>query len=278
MKPSANGVPLVGAPAADRPNLLGRFGQRIIDATTAIFLFTGDLSATLTRGLAPGNWRRTMGTEFQRFFYFTGACAIPAVMITALLVGLGLVLQIIYWLRVTGQEGSIGDFLVLVLIREISPVVTALIVIGRSGSVMLDEVGHLKVNGQIRMLESFGIDTTDFIAIPRCFASALALFALTTIFLHTALWSGYLAALLAGLTALSLVEFADAVLSKMSLGDHLLLVVKPTITGFVIGYIAIWHGLRVDPSVLGVRRALPKSFMYSLLATLLIGIAVSTVL
>ena len=278
MKPSANGLPVVEAPAADRPNLLGRFGQRVIDVTTDLFLFTGDLSATLARGLAAGNWRRTMRSEFARFFYFTAVCAIPAVMITALLVGLGLVLQIIYWLRVTGQQGSIGDFLVLVLIREIAPVVTALIVIGRSGSVMLDEVGHLKVNGQIRMLESFGIDATDFIAIPRCFASALALFALTMIFLHTALWSGYLAALLAGLTALSLVEFADAVLSKMSLGDHLLLVVKPTITGFVIGYVAIWHGLRVDPSVLGVRRALPKGFMYSLLATLLIGIAVSTVL
>ena len=278
MKPSANGLPVVEAPAADRPNLLGRFGQRVIDVTTDLFLFTGDLSATLARGLAAGNWRRTMRSEFARFFYFTAVCAIPAVMITALLVGLGLVLQIIYWLRVTGQQGSIGDFLVLVLIREIAPVVTALIVIGRSGSVMLDEVGHLKVNGQIRMLESFGIDATDFIAIPRCFASALALFALTMIFLHTALWSGYLAALLAGLTALPLVEFADAVLSKMSLGDHLLLVVKPTITGFVIGYVAIWHGLRVDPSVLGVRRALPKGFMYSLLATLLIGIAVSTVL
>ncbi|WP_291988219.1 ABC transporter permease [Candidatus Accumulibacter sp. ACC007] len=278
MKPPANGLPMVEAPTAERPNLLGRFGQRIIDMTTDVFLFTGDLTATLTRGLAPGNWRRTMWTEFERFFYFTGVCAIPAVMLTALLVGLGLVLQIIYWLRVTGQQGSIGDFLVLVLIRELSPIVTALIVIGRSGSVMLDEVGHLTVNGQIRMLESFGIDATDFLAIPRCFASALALFALTTIFLHTALWSGYLAASLAGLTALSLVEFADAVLSRMTLGDHLLLVVKPTLTGFVIGYVAIWHGLRVEASALGVRRALPTAFMYSLLATLLIGIAVSTVL
>lgn len=278
MKPSNDRLPIAGAPAADGPGLLDRFGQRIIDATAATLLFSGDLSATLARGLEPGNWRRTMRAEFERFFYLTGVRAIPAVMITALLVGLGLVLQIIYWLKVTGQEGSVGDFLVLVLIREISPVVTALIVIGRSGSVMLDEVGHLKVNGQIRMLESFGIDATDYIAIPRCFAMALALFALTMIFLHTALWSGYLAALFAGLTTISLVEFADAVLSKMSLGDHLLLVVKPIITGFVIGYIAIWNGLRVDPSVLGVRRALPRGFMYSLLATLLIGIAVSAVL
>lgn len=278
MKPATGRLPAAGRLVARGPGLLGRFGQRIIDAIAATLLFTGDLSATLARGLRSGHWRRTMHAEFERFFYLTGVRAIPAVIMTAVLVGLGLVLQIIYWLKLTGQEGSLGTFLVLVLIREIAPVVTALIVIGRSGSVMLDEVGHLKVNGQIRMLESYGIDPTDYIAIPRCFATALALFALTTIFLHTALWSGYLAALLAGLTASSPVEFADTVLSKMSLGDHLLLVVKPVIIGFVIGYLAIWHGLRVDPSVLGVRRALPKEFMYSLLATLLIGIAVSAVL
>ncbi len=278
MKPPAHRLTAAGGPAADGPGLLGRFGQRLIDATSATLLFSGDLSATLARGLGPGNWRRTMRVEFERFFYLTGVRAIPAVIVTALLVGLGLVLQIMYWSKLTGQEGVVGDFLVLVLIREISPVVTALIVIGRSGSVMLDEVGHLKVGGQIRMLESCGIDPTDHIAIPRCFATALALFALTMIFLHTALWSGYLAALLASLTTISPVEFADAVLSKMGLGDHLLLVVKPIITGFIIGYIAIWLGLRVDPSALGVRRALPSGFLYSLLATLLVGIAVSAVL
>jgi phospholipid/cholesterol/gamma-HCH transport system permease protein len=255
--------------------LLGRLGDRIVDALGSTLLFTADLALTLARGLRPGSWRRTMREEFERFFYLVGIRAIPAVAVTALLVGLGLVLPLIRWLQLAGQEDAVGDFLVLLLIREVAPVVTALIVVGRSGSVMLDEIGQFRVNGQIRMLESHGIDPTDLLAIPRCFATALAMFTLTMLFLYAALWSGYLAASLAGLPIISLVEFADEVLSNMTLGDHLLLLLKPTVTGFVIGHIAVWIGLRVEPNMLGVRRALPRGFVYSLLATFLIGIAVS---
>jgi len=188
-----------------------------------------------------------------------------------------LVLQIIYWLELADQEGSIGDFLVLVVVREISPVVAALIVIGRSGTAMLDEVSHMKLNGQIRMLESYGIDPTDFIAIPRIFATSLALFVLTMIFVYLALWSGYFGASAAGLTTIPLGGFAEEVLSSTTLGDHVLLVVKPMINGLVIAYVAIWLGLRVEPTVLAVRQTLPRGFVYSLLATFLIGVAVSAV-
>ena len=278
MRPSADPLASSGQIPAERLGVIARFGERIINTSSAILLFIGDLSLTLARGLIPGNWRRTMRAEFERAFYLVGVRAINAVAATALLVGLGLVLQIIYWLEVTGQAGSVGNLLVLVLIRELSPVITALIVIGRSGSVMLDEVGGLQVNGQIRMLESCGIDPIELIAIPQCFATALSLFALTMLFVFVALGSGYFGALFAGLTFISLLEFIDEVLSNMTLGDHLLLLIKPLIIGFVVAYIAIWVGLRVEPSVLGVRRALPRGFLFSLLATFLIGIVVSVVL
>ena len=240
--------------------------------------FVGDASAVFVRGIDPGNWRRTMRDEFNRFFYQAGIRAIPAVIVVALLVGMGLVVQVLYWLSLVGQEGSIGGFLVMMLVRQIAPVVTVLIVIGRSGSVLLDEVGQFKVDGQIRMLESNGIDPTDFIAVPRCFSMALATFMLTMIFLYVALWSGFIAASLAGLTVISLSEFVDGVLSNMTLGDNLLLLIKPLVTGFVVAYIAIWLGLRVEPSVLAVRQVFPRAFVYSILAVFAIGVAVSAVL
>lgn len=277
MRPTANPCKSQSPYQAGLADLLSRFGGRLINVSSAVLLFFGDLSLTLARGLMPGSWRRTTRAELERAFYLIGVRAIPAVAATALLVGLGLVLQIIYWLEVTGQTGSIGNFLVLVLIREIAPVLTALIVIGRSGSVMLDEVGRLQVNGQIRMLESYGIDPTDVIAIPQCFATALALFALTMLFMFAALGSGYLGASFTGLTSISLLEFADEVASNMTLGDHVLLLVKPLVTGFVVAYVAVWIGLRVEPTSLAVRRALPRSFLYSLLASFLISIAVSVV-
>ena len=260
------------------PGLLGRLGDRIITVGQGILQFVGDLTATVARGLVPGNWRRTMRSEFMRALYRVGFNAIPAVAVSALLVGIGFVLQIIYWLGVIGQENSVGDFLVLILAREMAPVVTALILIGRSGTVILDEVAHLSLDGQIRVLESHGVDPTDLIAVPRTFAIAVAVFVLNMLFLHLALWSGYLGATLTGHTAISLLEFVETVLQGMTLKDHLLLLIKPLIIGLVIAFIPIWLGLRTTTSALAVRQAMPRQFVYSLLATFLIGTLISAVL
>lgn len=258
--------------------LVEKLGGGIIDGSLTTLQFTGEFAHVLARGLVPGNWRRTMRVEFGQFLYQVGVGAIPAVIIAALLVSAGLVLQIIYWLGFVGQEGRIGEFLVLVLVRQVAPVVTALILIGRSGSVLVDEIGHLSANGHLRSLASHGIDPTDLITIPRAFAMAIALFLLTTIFLHTALWSGYWVANLAGLTKLAVLEFMDSVLGGMTLNDHLLLVVKPLLTGYAVAYISIWLGMRVAPGPLGVRRTLPKAFIISLLATFAIGTLTSALL
>ncbi|MCP5429438.1 MAG: ABC transporter permease [Chromatiaceae bacterium] len=105
------------------------------------------------------------------------------------------------------------------------------------------------------------------------------MFALNMLFLHLALWSGYLGAALTGLTAISLLEFVENVLHGMTLKDHLLLLIKPLVMGLVIAYIPIWlAGLRVEASALAVRQAMPRQFVYSLLATFLIGTMISAVL
>lgn len=274
-RPSTSASPVLRGRAVAR---FARLGDRLLRRVLSTLQFIGDASAIFVRGINPGNWRRTMCEEFNRFFFQAGIRAIPAVIVVALLVGMGLVVQVLYWLSLVGQEGSIGGFLVMMLVRQIAPVVTVLIVLGRSGSVLLDEVGQFKVDGQIRMLESLGIDPSDLIAVPRCFAMALATFMLTMIFLYVALWSGFIAASLAGLTVISLSEFVDGVLSNMTLGDNLLLLIKPLVTGFVVAYIAIWLGLRVEPSVLAVRQMFPRAFVYSILAVFAIGVAVSAVL
>ena len=242
-------------------------GSRILDALE----FVGEFSSVLARGLTPGNWRRTMRREFTFYLYQVGLRGLPAIVIAALLVGVGLIVQLIYWLAFTGMEERIGEFIVLALVRQIAPVGTVLIIIGRSGSVLVDEIGQLTRSGHMRQLASQGIDPTDFITIPRAFAVAVSAFLLSIIFLHTALWSGYAAAEIAGLSKSSPIEFIDEVVGIMSINDHLLLIVKPLLTGYIVGYLSIWFGSRVGPGPHGVRRALPKAFVTSLILTFAIG-------
>jgi phospholipid/cholesterol/gamma-HCH transport system permease protein len=212
-----------------------------------------------------------MRTEFERHLHQVGVRAVPVVLIAASLVGIGLVVQIIYWLRFAGEEERIGEFIVLTLVRQIAPVATVLIIVGRSGSVLVDEIGELHRSGYARALASHGIDPTDLITIPRAFAMSVAAFVLTVLFLHMTLWSGYLAASVAGVARRPPHEFLGSVLGIMSIRDHALLIVKPLVTGYVVGYLSIWFGSRVGAGPQAIRRALPKAFVSSLIATFAIG-------
>jgi phospholipid/cholesterol/gamma-HCH transport system permease protein len=255
-----------------------RIGTRSAVALGRWLFAIGHFIRVTLRGLMPGNWRRTMREEFASALFQIGVRAVPAVVIAALLVGVGLVLQLIYWLAFAGQEARIGEFIVITLVRELAPVGTALIIIGRSGAVLVDEVGQMRRSGQLALLESFGIDPVDYIQIPRAFACAVAAFLLTVVFLHVALWSAYLVASVSGVTKLTAVEMVNGVLGLMTFQDHLLLLVKPLLIGYVIGFVSIGFGLHVDPGVQGIRRALPKAFVAALIATFAIGALVSVLL
>lgn len=268
--------PRRGAAAASRARrgFVPALGDRLLEALR----FVGEFVAVLARGLTPGSWRRTMRVEFVFYLYQVGVRAIPVVMIAALLVGIGLVFQIVYWLRFVGQEERVGEFIVLALIRQIAPVGTVLIIIGRSGAVLVEEVGQMTRSGYARALASHGVDPIDLVMIPRAFAVAAAAFLLTLLFLHTALWSGYVAASLVGLAKYSPDQFMAAVLGIMALNDYLLLIVKPLLTGYVVGYLSIWFGSRIEHGPHGIRRALPKAFATSLIATIAIGALITALL
>ena len=245
------------------------------DRLVAALRFVGELVAVAARGLVPGNWRRTMRAELAFYLYQVGVRAVPVVTIAGLLVGVGLVFQILYWLRFAGQEDRIGEFVVLVLVQQLAPVGTVLIIIGRSGSVLVEEVGQMTRSGYARAMASHGVDPLEFVMIPRAFAVAVSAFLLTMVFLHAALWSGYFAAWATDLTRYAPDQFITAVLGIMGPGDYFLLVAKPLLTGFVVGYLSIWFGSRVEQGPHGIRRALPKAFAASLIATIAIGAALT---
>jgi len=270
--PTTAGAPRVRLPAGPR-----RPGRALRWRVANALFLVGEFVQTTVHGCMPGNWRRTMRHEFIQALYQVGVRAAPAVFVVALLVAVGLVAQIVYWLGIAGEEGRIGDFLAMSLVRQIGPVMTVLIIIGRSGAVLVDEIGQLKITGQLRALASHGIDPVELIVLPRAFAAAVSAVLLTQLFVHTALWFGHTSAAIGGLTRTSTADFYAGVFGNLGLGDHLLLIVKPALSGYFVAYLSIWMGMHVDDPVHGIRRALPKAFVYSLLGTFLIG-AVITVL
>lgn len=267
-----------GVAAARATEGARRPGQGLLRRSGNALYLIGEFMRIAGRGCIPGTWRRTMRQEFLLALYQIGVRAVPAVFVVALLVAIGLVAQIIYWLSFAGEQGRIGDFLAMSLVRQIGPVMTVLIIIGRSGAVLVDEIGQLKINGQLRVLSSHGIDPVDLIVLPRTFATATAAVLLTLLFVHTALWFGHTAAVIGGLSKISSAEFYAGVFGNLGINDHLLLIIKPALSGYFVAYLSIWMGMHVEDPTHGIRRALPKAFVYSLLATFLIGTVITVLL
>ena len=227
--------------------------------------------AVVLQACRPVTWRRTVRAEFVRNCAQVALHGLPAIIITGLLVGLGMVNQVLYGLRLAGQEALIGKFLVLGLVREIAPVVVGMLVIGRSGSTMMVELGTMRTGGQVHLLDAQGIDPFLYLVIPRVLATALGVFCLTMVFLVVALATGLVVANILGLTSLTLLDFLEAVLTAMGPKEYALVLLKTLAIGFAIGLISCTTGLAIGSVVPEVSALLPRGFVKAVLATLLIS-------
>ena len=278
---AARGAALTAA-SSDRPprvlRLLGAVGDAFIGPTVGLWRVLGLGAATILHGVRPGSWRRTVRDEFVRHCHEVGLAALPAVAVVGLLAGLGLVLQALYWLGLFGQSDVVGRLLVLVLVRELAPVLVGLLVIGRSVTMHVTELHALAESGRLATLDAMGIDPFHLLVLPRVLAVALCCFCLNVLFLGTALVSGYVGASVAELTSLAFGSFLDDVLDNMDVGDFALTAAKPLLIGFTVALIAcsvsLWPGRETQP----LRQLLPRVFVAAMSAVLLISGVLSALL
>ena len=246
-------------------------GQWIINQIQGFLKFTGIALAVIRQALRPLTWRRTVRAEFLEQCHHIGTRALPFILVTGCLVGLGIVYQAIYWLSLFGQTEYTAPILVLILVREVAPLFVALTVIGRSGSVILVEIGNMRIDGQLRMLDAQGVDPFVFLIIPRVTAVAVCMFSLTIAFIAVALGSGFIAGSTLESTDYTLYEFVFGILSEMGIAEFAMLFVKTLLIGFVVTLIVCTIGLSVSGSRSELLTALPRGITKSVLATLLIS-------
>src|SRR5262249_22437739 len=142
--------------------------------------------------------------------------------------------QAIYWLTVTGATGLVGPILVLLLIREFTPILIGLILFGRSGTAALIELSEAKSNGWQRLIELQGLDPLVILVLPRAFGFAVGAFCLATVLVLTTLTTGYLIGHALGLIRFPIWDFGFVVLRGMSPADFILPPLKCLIIGFLV--------------------------------------------
>lgn len=235
------------------------------------------LWGVLREGSRTATWRRTVRRAFRTTLTRIVGGSLGTIAVTGLVVGVGLVFEALYWLRTAGQEAQIGRILVVVLIREITPLLIGIILLGRGGTAIVAELGMLRAEGEVAILRAEGLDLFDLVVLPRAAAFALASFTLGAVFVSLALVSGFVTASLAGVMSQSIAGFLDTVLRAMSIRDLALFPIKLLLIGLVVALACCATGLAARETD-GPSTLLPRGFTRGITGILFVTVSVSALL
>ena len=169
----------------------------------------------------------------------------------------------------------LGPLLVTVVARELGPVLINLIVIVRSGSAMTTELGVLKINGEVRALETQGSDPFLQLVMPRVLGTAVSTFCLTVVFILVAFASGYLFAAWAGKGSRDLLLFADTVSRAIQPKDIFNILAKSILPALFASASCCIGGLGVGGSVTEIPQATQRALTRSVAGLFVISATVS---
>jgi phospholipid/cholesterol/gamma-HCH transport system permease protein len=229
---------------------------------TLIGQFVLDLG-TMLRAPHRAPWRDISG-----HLYSTGATALPITALVGLLIGVVLAYLTSQQLRQYGGETFIVNILGLSLIRELGPVLAAVLIAGRSGSAMTAQIGVMRVTEELDAMRVMGIPHGFRLVLPRVLALAIAMPLIS-------LWTAA-AAMLGGMIAADLTlgvspgYFMQALPRAVPLANIWLALSKSAVFGVLIALIACYHGMRVLPNTESLGRRTTSSVVISITIVILV--------
>jgi phospholipid/cholesterol/gamma-HCH transport system permease protein len=250
---------------------IGRLARRRAEFVIMLAALTWGV---LIEAARPVSWRRTVRAEFRRTLHQAVGGGLATTLVTAVLAGLAMVAEALYWLGIAGQQELAGPILVTVLVREITPLLIGLILLGRSGTVAVQEVGMLQLGGQVRTLAAQGIEPFLLLVLPRALALALASFTLGVLFALTALVVGFACGNLLGSVQGSLWDFLDRVLAAMQGVDFAVFPAKMVVIGLLVALTACLTGMGARPGD-DMASLLPRGFVRGLVAIMVTSLVLS---
>src|SRR5688572_8528138 len=171
-----------------------------------------------------------------------GVRLLPMVSFVAFVLGLVVIGQTVSLLNRFGAQEWAGIIMVTVIVRELGPLVTALLVLARVGTAIVIELSTNRATGEVEALEALGIDPIHFLVMPRVLGLAISIFSLTVYMIIVALLSGYLFAFIQDVP-LRPGEYFDQLVSSLRWEDFALLALKTLSYGTIIAIVSCYQGL-----------------------------------
>jgi len=196
-----------------------------------------------------------------------GVLTLVITLVSGLFVGMVLGLQGYNTLVDFGAEQSLGVVVALSLVRELGPVVAALLFAGRAGTALTAEIGLMKATEQLSGMEMMAVDPVQRVVAPRFLAAFLSMPLLAAVFSAVGIFGGYFVGV--GLLGVDDGAFWSQMQDKVDLHSDIYNgVVKSIVFGLVAGWIALFEGYDATPTAEGVSRATTRTVVHTALAVL----------
>jgi phospholipid/cholesterol/gamma-HCH transport system permease protein len=261
-------------PPAGIVEAAGDAGIRLYADFRTLMTFLGDLMAALV--YLAGHPREMRWGDVFFTMRRTGAEGFPIVALISFLIGLIIAFMSSLQLKQFGANIYVASLVALAIVRELGPIMTAILVAGRSASAYAAEIGTMRVNDEVDALITMGIDPIRFLAVPKLVATVLVLPLLT---LYSDLF-GIAGGLIVGVTGLDLTPYTYLQESQRTITLFYLLssMIKALVFAFVIAWIGCQRGFQVRGGVEEVGAATTSAVVTSILLIVIVDSVFAVVL
>jgi len=249
-----------------------RIGRRTISGLSEVWALIETFKDAVLSDFAPGVAARQLvhGIMLTQVM-FTGVQALSLVSVIALLIGASIMIQTNMMVPADGE--LIGRVLVAVVLRELAPLITAIVVAGRSGTAIATELGNMKVNLEVLALSSLGIDPLRYVVLPRMVGCVVSVVALMIYFSMVSLSAAFAIGVLS--TGASLSSFQQGVSGSVMPYDLALFFAKGVGLGTIVGWLSCHFGLEVKSSPTEVPQQASRAVVMSLLGCVVYNTALT---
>ena len=202
--------------------------------------------------------------------FFTGVEIFPILFIVATLFGTVVIIEVISLMGKVGFSDVVGGLMVVVIIRELGPILTAFLIAGRSGSSLTTYIGGMVINSEVDALATMGVDPIRYLVMPGLIGGSIATFIMTIIFSSSAICAGFLMTKIAIFITgnafnvqLTWSYLSTEILKAMTFTDFIFIVVKPLVFGCIITTNACYQAMNIPRDIRQVPKATGKSVIQS---------------
>jgi phospholipid/cholesterol/gamma-HCH transport system permease protein len=207
--------------------------------------------------------------------YNAGALSLVIIMVCGLFVGGVLGLQGYASLSKFNAEDSIGTFAAFSLVKELGPVITALLFAGRAGTALASEIGLMKATDQLSAMEMMAINPLRRVLVPRFLGGVISMPLLAAVFSAVGLFGAHIVGVsLLGVDPGAFWQQMAATLDPSDVNEG---IIKSIVFGVVASLLAVWEGYNAIPTAEGVGRATTRTVVITAIAVLILDFMITAV-